>query len=228
MQATLLTVPSPSGSKAPFSGASSAWPFSPRPLPLRGDRRAVRVGLLGGSFNPAHDGHRYISLTALQRFALDEVWWLVSPQNPLKARTDMGPLERRLARAEQVARHPRIRVTALESTLGTQYTADTLPAVRRLFPCVRFVWLMGADNLVQISRWQAWEKIFETMPIAVLDRGAYSFPALAGKAARRFASARWTGAPAKLADCPPPAWFFYRCRRHAASATALRAQGKRV
>ncbi len=198
------------------------------PLPLWGDRRVIRVGLLGGSFNPAHDGHRHISLTALRSLGLDEIWWLVSPQNPLKSPAEMAPLERRMAVAEQVSHHPRIRVTALESHLGTRFTADTLSKVRHLFPATRFVWLMGADNLVQIPQWRDWQKIFATMPIAVLDRGAYSLPALAGKAARRFASSRWTGTTTRLVDCSPPAWFFIRCRRHAASATALRAQGKKV
>lgn len=199
-----------------------------RPLSHWGDRRAVRVGLLGGSFNPAHEGHRHISLVALRCLGLDEVWWLVSPQNPLKSRVGMAPLMPRLVTAQRIAAHPRIRVTDLESRLGTQFTADTLIHLRRCFPRTHFVWLMGADNLMQIDRWRDWEKIFATMPIAVFDRGAYSFPALSGRAASRFACARWTGAAINLAGRSLPAWSFIRCRRHAASATALRAQGKKI
>lgn len=190
-----------------------------------GHRHRLRIGLLGGSFNPAHDGHRHISLTALRRLRLDQVWWLVSPQNPLKPAAGMAPQVERIARARRVARHPRIRVTGIESRLGTRYTADTLAALRRRFPAVRFVWLMGADNLRQMPRWHRWRAIFGAMAIAVFDRWPYSFQALAGQAARRYAHRRIAERQAfRLADLEPPAWVFLHSRLHPASATAIRAR----
>lgn len=143
-----------------------SWRAAPHPLGY-GLWAGLRVGLLGGSFNPAHDGHRYISRLALKLLGLDEVWWLVSPQNPLKPAAGMASLGDRLARAQAVADHPRIRVTDLERLLGTRYTADTLAALHRCFPRTRFVWLMGADNLLQVPRWQRWTEIFETTPVAL-------------------------------------------------------------
>ena len=119
-------------------------------IPPFGSRLDLRIGLLGGSFNPAHAAHREISLTALHRLKLDQIWWLVSPQNPLKTRNGMAPLAQRLAGAQAMAAHPRIRVTAVEGRLGTRYTADTLRRLRLHYPGLRFVWLMGADNLSQI------------------------------------------------------------------------------
>lgn len=194
------------------------------PLPAYGDRRRLRVGLLGGSFNPAHDGHRFISLEALRRLALDEVWWLVSPQNPLKPVAGMAPLAERAAGARACAAHARLRVTTLETRFGTRYTADTLAVLRRRFPNVTFVWLMGADNLQQISRWRAWSSIFRNHPVAVFDRAPYSYRALASKAARRFARHRLPLRKAPvLAGSEAPAWVFLPIRRHPASATAIRA-----
>src|SRR5690606_10326285 len=161
------------------------------PNPLAGRLWAgLRVGLLGGSFNPAHAGHRHISLEALRRLKLDEIWWLVTPQNPLKPVCGTAPLDRRVAAARRVADHPRIRVTDIERRLGTRYTADTLAALTARFPRTRFVWLMGADNLAQIHRWRHWTRIFHTVPIAVLDRPTYSLKASGGVAARRFARYR--------------------------------------
>lgn len=191
-----------------------------------GDRRRVRVGLLGGSFNPAHDGHRHISEQALKRLGLDEVWWLVSPQNPLKPRRGMAPLAVRLDHARKVAANRRIRVTDIEHHLGSTYTAEILAALHRRFPRTRFVWLMGADNMVQIPRWKEWTTIFRGTPVAILDRGAYSYQALTGKAATVFAAARRPAlqAPA-LAGQDPPAWVFLPIRRHASSATQIRAHG---
>ncbi|MGC2856768.1 nicotinate-nucleotide adenylyltransferase [Novispirillum sp. DQ9] len=190
-----------------------------------GDHRRTTVGLLGGSFNPAHAGHRHISVEALKRLGLDEVWWLVSPQNPLKASAGMAPLAVRLEHARRVAAHPRIRVSALEARLGSTYTADLLAALPRRFPQARFVWLMGADNLVQIPRWKAWQSIFSRTPVAILDRGTYAKQALTGKAAQRFAAARLPAHRARaLAGEEPPAWVFLPIRRHAASATDIRAR----
>ena len=187
-------------------------------------RRRRRVGLLGGSFNPAHGGHLQLSLEALKRLGLDEVWWLVSPQNPLKSAAGMAPLAARMAEARRVARHPRIRVTDIETRLGTRYTADTLAALTRRRGDTGFVWLMGADNLEQIPRWKNWRRIFETLPIAVFDRPTYSLKSLRGVAARTFARARRRPEAARmLADARPPAWIFVPMRLNPLSATALRA-----
>lgn len=182
------------------------------------------VGLLGGSFNPAHAGHRHISTQAIARLGLDWVWWLVSPQNPLKAGDEMAPLDTRLQIAREVADHPRIAPTAIERDLGTRYTADTLEALTARFPATRFVWLMGADNLAQIPRWRGWTRIFHTVPVAVFDRPTYSFSVLGGRAALRFAAGRLTGprAARRLAQTAPPAWVFLHVPRHPASATAWR------
>lgn len=142
----------------------------------------TRVGLLGGSFNPAHGGHRRISLAALEALGLDEVWWLVSPGNPLKARAGMAPLAKRLRSARAQARRAPIRATALECELGTRYTADTLRALARRYPRHRFVWLMGSDNLAQFHRWRDWRTIARTMPIAVIARPGYDARAIASPA----------------------------------------------
>jgi nicotinate-nucleotide adenylyltransferase len=152
----------------------------------------------------------------------------VSPQNPLKSANDMAAFVERFAGAKAMARHPRIRVTDLESRLGTRYTADTLQTLVRRFPRTHFVWIMGADNLRQISHWRNWTLIFRTMPIAVFDREPYAWGALAGHAARRFRQYRWHHShAAQLALAKPPAWVFFHTRRHPASATAIRA-GRRV
>lgn len=186
-----------------------------------------RIGLLGGSFNPAHDGHRYISLEAIKRLSLDQVWWLVSPQNPLKGTTDMAPFQQRLRFARMAAQHPRIIVTEVEQQLGTVYTVDTLRRLLPRFPACRFVWLMGADNLVQIASWKGWQKIFVSVPIAVFARPPYSSPALVGKAARVFASARLSEARAKqVATMRPPAWVYLHTRPHPGSATRIRQHGR--
>ncbi len=185
----------------------------------------MRIGLLGGSFNPAHGGHRHISLLALKHLHLDELWWLVSPQNPLKSSNDMAPLGERLASAPALARHPRIRVSDIETRLHTRYTAATLHALRTRYPQTRFVWLMGADNLAQIPHWERWTEIFRTVPIAVFDRATYSYRALAGKAAQRFAKQRIEGRnAATLADHKAPAWVYFHARRHPASASSIRAR----
>ena len=185
-----------------------------------------RIGLLGGSFNPAHPGHRHISREALRRLGLDQIWWLVSAQNPLKSNAETAPLDRRLAAARSAAGDPRIRAAALETVLGTVYTADTLAALTRRFPRVGFVWLMGADNLVQVSDWRDWPKIFETVTVAVFDRAHYSLKALAAKAARRYARYRLAETAARtLATRAPPAWVFIHHRLNPRSSTELRAAG---
>jgi len=183
-----------------------------------------RIGLLGGSFNPAHDGHRHVSLEALRRLDLDEVWWLVSPQNPLKAGDGMEPLATRVARAKQIAHHPRIRVEAPELLLGTRYTLDTVRALNRLYPRARFVWLMGSDILPQLVDWQGWRELFAAIPIAAFARPGWSYPALAAAAPRAFARYRLgTDQARRLAACEPPAWCFIPSRLDSHSATAIRA-----
>ncbi len=187
-----------------------------------------RIGLLGGSFNPAHQGHLDISLAALKYLGLDEIWWMVSPQNPLKPVAGMAPFADRLKSAEDMARHPRIRVTDIESRLRTQFSADTLKALVTRFPSCRFVWLMGADNLAQISSWRDWTKIFHLTPIAVFDRPTYTVKALTALAARRFRRARQREAALKmLAATRTPAWVFVHHRLNPISATAIRAERAR-
>jgi nicotinate-nucleotide adenylyltransferase len=184
----------------------------------------MRIGLLGGSFNPAHEGHRHIARLAMRRLRLQQVWLLVSPGNPLKPAHGMASAAERLASARRIADGRRILATGVEGALGTRYTADTLAALRRRFPRARFVWLMGADNLVQLPRWNRWLKIARGGAFAVLPRPTYNHRALAGQAARRLRAARRTAhvAPA-LAALPTPSWLFLPAPQHAASATAIRA-----
>ena len=183
-----------------------------------------RIGLLGGSFNPAHEGHRHVSLEALKRLDLDEVWWLVSPQNPLKSGDGMEPLATRLARAKQVAHHPHIRVEAPELLLGTRYTLDTVRELKRLYPHAHFVWLMGADILPQLVRWLGWRELFAAIPIAAFARPGWSYAALQSAAPRAFARYRLdAGQARRLATCGTPAWCFIPSRLDSHSATAIRA-----
>ena len=188
-------------------------------------RPRVRVGLLGGSFNPAHEGHRAISLEALKRLGLDQVWWLVSPQNPLKSRDEMADLPARMASAAAiVAGHPRIVVTDLEQKLGTRYTVDTVKRLKRNGK-YDFVWLIGADNLLQLPAWRNWRDLLNLVPIAVFDREPYSYKALAGQVAHRFASCRLDPRQASdLIETVPPAWVYFRLRRHRVSSTMIRSR----
>ncbi len=185
----------------------------------------ARIGLLGGSFNPAHAAHLQISRDALKRLGLDEVWWLVSPQNPLKSSKGMAEKPRRIEAAREIAgQEPQILVTGIESRLGTRYSAESLARLQGLLPRVRFVWLMGADNLLQIHRWQDWTQIFNRLPVAVFDRPPYSVRALSSKAARRFKAARLAERNASaLADTAAPAWVFIHGRKNPLSATGIRA-----
>lgn len=148
----------------------------------RADQTLKRIGLLGGSFNPAHGGHRRISLFVLDALGLDEVWWLVSPGNPLKPKAGMAPLAARIASAMRQAKGARIRPTAIERELGTRYTVDTLAKLTRRYPKHRFVWLMGSDNLAQFHRWKDWRSIARAMPIAVIARPGYDGAACASPA----------------------------------------------
>jgi len=191
--------------------------------PTRPCRRRV-IGLLGGSFNPAHEGHRHISLMALKRLGLDEIWWLVSPQNPLKPVKGMAPFEQRLAGARAATRHVRIKATDIEGRLASTYTAETLSRLTRRLPRLKFVWLMGADNLGQIDRWRDWPYIFRLVLIAVFARPTYSLRALAGKAARRFGRFRLAEAAARgLVRNEAPSWVFLTGPQSPLSATAIRA-----
>lgn len=194
-----------------------------RSIPAFGDRQRRRVGLLGGSFNPAHAGHAHISIEAIKALELDQVWWLVNPQNPLKPARGMAPLGQRMDMAVKVAAAaPRIVVTDIERTLGTIRTAATLAKLTQRYPRIAFVWLMGADNLAQCPRWWRWTQVFGRARVAVLDRSPYSYRALAGTAAQRFAQARTTR-PSAIWTRPLPAWTYLAIRRHPASATAIRA-----
>jgi nicotinate-nucleotide adenylyltransferase len=183
----------------------------------------MRVGLLGGSFNPPHLAHRAISLFAIKRLKLDRIWWLVTPGNPLKDDKTLHDLEERSEAARQVASDPRIDVTCLESVIGTRYTIDTVRYLRRRASGLRFVWIMGADNLAQFHRWQNWRDIASEVPIAVIDRPPRSFRALASPASQALARYRLPERQAgMLADHRAPAWVFLTGLKLNLSSTGLR------
>ncbi len=183
----------------------------------------LRIGLYGGSFNPAHAGHLHVSQLALRRLALDRVWWLVSPGNPLKDRTILAPLAERVAGAAAIARDPRVAVTAFESAIGARFTRDSLAWLRRHRPFPLFVWIMGADSLASFHRWQGWREIVRSMPIAVIDRPGFTLGAAASPAARAMARHRIDERDAaRLAGMAPPAWVFLHGPRSDLSSTALR------
>jgi nicotinate-nucleotide adenylyltransferase len=189
----------------------------------------MRIGLLGGSFDPAHDGHREVSLVALRALGLDEVWWLVSPHNPLKPKAPSTDFARRIRAARKVARHPRIKVTGIEAALGTRYTADTLTRLAPRLAGLEVVWLMGADNLAQFNRWDRWETIAASIPIAVFNRPGWAFRALGSPAARALFRDRFREADAiRLAESPPPAWVFIAKPQIDLSSTALRLKRARA
>lgn len=184
---------------------------------------APRIGLLGGSFNPAHDGHLHLSRLAIRHLGLHELWWLVTPQNPLKPVRGMAPLPARLASARALARDPRIRVTDIEKRLGTRFTLDTVRALKRRFPRAHFVLVIGADNFIQMPKWRGWTRLMREVPVAVFDRPSYSDSALDGAAAERFARRRIDPEQARgLAYRKPPAWVFFRTALHPSSSTVLR------
>lgn len=197
-------------------------------MPFPGVSEGLRIGLLGGSFNPPHAAHRALSLFALKRLQLDRVWWLVTPGNPLKDTRALPALERRIAAARKLAAHPAIEVTGIEAALNTRYTVDTITALRRRFPNVRFVWLMGADNLAQFHRWRDWEGIARQIPLAVIDRPTDSFRALASPAAQALSKYRHNESrAARLADLKAPAWMFLHGMKSPLSSTELRNHTKR-
>jgi len=182
-----------------------------------------KIGLLGGSFNPAHEAHLEISLEALDRLGLDAVWWLVSPQNPLKGTEDMAAFEDRMQSARTMARDPRIYVSDLESHLGTKYSADTLAALLPRLPDSHFVWLMGADNLIQFPQWKDWEKIVKIVPFAIFDRPRYSEDAEKGLVATRYEYCRLNESDAReLIHHKPPKWVYCTGTENPLSSTLLR------
>ncbi|KIN75030.1 putative nicotinate-nucleotide adenylyltransferase [Sulfitobacter noctilucae] len=183
------------------------------------------VGLLGGSFDPAHEGHAHITREAMKRFGLDRVWWLVSPGNPLKSRGP-APLGDRVAWARQVMQHPRVTVTDIEARIGTRYTAQTVARLQNLYPQVRFVWLMGADNMAQFHQWQDWRGIMQSVPIGVLARPGQRISARLSRAAALYAPYRIPGRFGHLlARAEAPAWCFVNVPMNSASSTAIRARG---
>lgn len=189
-------------------------------------RAGMSIGLLGGSFDPAHAGHVQITKAALKRFELDRVWWLVSPGNPLKSKGP-APLTDRMIAARQIMQHPRVTVTDIEAQIGTRFTAETLATLRARYPGVRFVWLMGADNLAQFHLWQDWHSIIETVPVGVLARPGQRISARMSPAARMYRRWRIPGrASALLGQATAPAWCFINLPMSEASSTAIRARGE--
>lgn len=183
----------------------------------------LRIGLLGGSFNPAHEAHLHISLIAMRRLRLHQILWLVSPQNPLKPTQGMAPFEERLASAQAMAGHPNIHASDLEQKLGTSYTADTLTTLTTRHPGVYFVWLMGADNLANFHLWKDWTKIMETVPVAIIARPDFHHHTSHSVIARRYGNVRLDSADARLLpSLAPPVWTFIQERLHTQSATKIR------
>lgn len=186
--------------------------------------KGMVIGLLGGSFDPAHEGHAHITREALKRMSLDQVWWLVTPGNPLKDRQP-APLADRMARARAVlAGHPRVKVTALEQALGTRLTADTVQRLQTIYPGVRFVWLMGADNLVQFHKWGRWRDIMRAVPVGVLARPGAGVAARLSVAAQSFRVHRVARGEG-LGRQRPPAWVFVNLPMSDASSSEIRARG---
>lgn len=182
------------------------------------------IGLLGGSFNPAHQGHLHLSKEALRVLGLDEVWWVISPQNPLKEASEIAPYAIRLAQAQSILqREKRIRLCEIETEQGLRFTQDTIQALKKCYPHYRFVWLMGADNLAQFHRWRGWRRIAAAVPILICDRAPSSHPALRSPAALSLGKFRISERKfRKLMMLKPPCWGYFFMRRHTESATRLR------
>lgn len=203
--------------------ASRSCPVTATTPPAPG---GLRIGIMGGSFNPPHVGHLTVARTARRRLGLDRLWWLVTPGNPLKSHGELKPLATRLEAVRDLAGRGRMVVTAFEAELGSSYTAETLSYLKARYGGVRFVWVMGADNLATFHHWQNWEEIARMMPFAVVDRPGWRFPALSSPAARTFARYRLPESRAALLPfAKPPAWTFLTTRLSPVSSTELRALG---
>ncbi len=197
--------------------------ISPATIGLPPHGRGLAIGLFGGSFNPAHEGHRTASLIALKRLQLDRIWWLVSPGNPLKDTRILAALDARMAMACKVARHPRIAITGIEALIGTRYTFETIAYLKRRCPGVRFVWIMGGDNLASFHHWKRWRDIAALVPIAVIDRPGSTLKALHSPAGVTLAPNRHDESDARLLPrADPPAFVFLHGPRSPLSSTALR------
>lgn len=182
-----------------------------------------RIGVMGGTFNPPHDGHALVSRTALRRLGLDQLWWVVTPGNPLKANSGLPPAEERMAWCRELAPDSHMRITSFEEELRTPYTAATIAFLVRRFPGVRFTWIMGADNLASFHRWQNWRQITRMVPIAVVDRPGWRLRALASPAAQWMRrNYRPEERAMTLADAPAPAWTFLTGPLSKSSSTELR------
>jgi len=185
--------------------------------------KGMQIGLFGGSFNPPHAGHRLVAEIALRRLRLDQLWWMVTPGNPLKSTRELAPLAERIRLSEAFARDPRIKVTAFEAAFKIRYTADTLALVRAKNPGVDFVWIMGADSLRDFHRWQRWREIMLTFPLAIVDRPGSTLSFLSSMAAKTFDYARVDERDAPhLARMKAPAWTFIHGPRSSLSSTAIR------
>tara|TARA_Y100001970_G_scaffold283886_1_gene400077 strand:+ start:3786 stop:4403 length:618 start_codon:yes stop_codon:yes gene_type:complete len=186
-------------------------------------RRNMKIGILGGSFNPAHEGHLYISNIALKIFRLDEVWWLVSPQNPLKTTLIKNNVKVRIKHAKSISNRYKIRVGDLETKFNTNLTAKTLKIIVKRYAGTKFIWLMGADNLKEIDKWFNWKSIFNTMPIAVFDRGVYSYSIINSIAGKRYFSKLHKRKNSKsIFNTRPPSWQFIHNCKNPISSTNIR------
>jgi len=188
-------------------------------------RRNMKIGLLGGSFNPAHEGHIYISKTALKLLGLNEIWWLITPQNPLKP--TVKPLEKRLKYAKNLVKNNKIRIEAIEKRYKSNYTFHTLQNIIKQYSGTKFIWLMGADNLYEINKWYNWKNIFKIMPIAVFDRGYYSYTVFNSIAGRHyFNNLHKTKNSKSIFNITPPVWTFFHINKNPLSSSTLRNKKK--
>ena len=182
-----------------------------------------KIGLFGGSFNPPHEGHVHVAEQAIQKLKLDFIWWIVTPGNPLKDQSNLAPLGERLSMCRSLANHPGMKITAFEARISTRYTIDTLRHVKRRYPSVNFVWVMGADNLDQFHHWERWQEIANMMPMAVVDRPGSTSSRISSQAAHDLSQFRIKEESASvLAEQSPPAWSFLHGPRNPLSSTLLR------
>ena len=194
---------------------------------VKGSFKGQTIGLLGGSFNPAHAGHKMITGFALKRLRLNTIWWLVSTQNPLKSMAGMKPLIDRLNTAQSIANHPKVSVKPIEFQFNTLYTADTIRTLKKRYRQTKFVWIMGADNLAQFTEWKDWNKIATMVSIAVFNRPGYSQKALSSRMARRYSGRRISECKsALLAKLKPPRWVFLHTLLNPISSTKIREENK--